>query len=234
MVGTAIITYYLYVNRGDTSFVLFAYWIVTLFACEISGAHFNPAVTIAQMFRQNSNFGSRRLKGLLYILFQIFGAMIGAILITTLLRIDEDPAYKRPTPITGGTMNSCISETFGSFFFILFFMISTDRKTQYSTDKVCNCLVVAGAYIAARGIAGGELVTHESPLLNPAIALGYAMFGGSFSYPQYIFMPFLGSLAALVFYEMVFVKTIIFLADEDKQEEAAKFITDDGEDYEDD
>ncbi len=48
------------------------------------------------MFRTNSNFGSRRLKGLLYIAFQIFGACFGSLLITTLLSIDDDPVYKRP------------------------------------------------------------------------------------------------------------------------------------------
>ena len=69
LIGTALISYYLYANRGDLSFILFCYWLVTLFACEISGAHFNPAITLAQMFRSRSNFGQRRLKGVLYIAF---------------------------------------------------------------------------------------------------------------------------------------------------------------------
>jgi glycerol uptake facilitator-like aquaporin len=47
--------------------MLFGYWIMTLFALNISGAHFNPAVTIACMLRKNSNFGQRRIKGLMYI-----------------------------------------------------------------------------------------------------------------------------------------------------------------------
>jgi glycerol uptake facilitator-like aquaporin len=40
---------------------------MTLFAFNISGAHFNPAVTIANMLRKNSNFGKKRIKGFLYI-----------------------------------------------------------------------------------------------------------------------------------------------------------------------
>ena len=95
--------------------------------------------------------------------------------------------------------------------FVLFFMISTDRKTQYSTDKVCNCLVIAGTYIASRTLGGGNLVTHEGPLLNPAIALGYCIFGGNFDHPQYMILPLLGGLLALIFYELIFVKTLDYL-----------------------
>lgn len=47
--------------------VLLCYWIISLFGLSISGAHYNPAITVAIMLRKNSGFGSRRLKGLLYI-----------------------------------------------------------------------------------------------------------------------------------------------------------------------
>ena len=69
MIGTAMISYYVYVNKGRFCGILFSYWIITLFAFDISGAHFNPCITLAEMFRKNSNFGSRRLKGILYIIF---------------------------------------------------------------------------------------------------------------------------------------------------------------------
>jgi glycerol uptake facilitator-like aquaporin len=49
-----------------------------LFAVNITGAHFNPAVTVAEMFRKNSNFGKRRLKGFIYLLGQFAGAILGA------------------------------------------------------------------------------------------------------------------------------------------------------------
>lgn len=57
MIGTAMISYYIYVNKGRFVGILFSYWIITLFAFDISGAHFNPCITLAQMFRKNSNFG---------------------------------------------------------------------------------------------------------------------------------------------------------------------------------
>jgi len=44
---------------------------------------------------------------------------------------------------------SVLSETFGTFFFVLFFMITTDEKLRYSSDNVKNALVIASSYIAS-------------------------------------------------------------------------------------
>lgn len=46
----------------------------------ISGAHFNPAVTVVAMLRKNSNFGSRRLLGLMYIAAQFLGGIAAGII----------------------------------------------------------------------------------------------------------------------------------------------------------
>lgn len=52
--------------------------------------------------------------------------------------------------------------------------------------------------------------------MNPAIALGNMIFSGDFGFWLiYGFMPFAGSVAALFFYEMVFVKTQEYLGDDD-------------------
>ena len=45
---------------------------------NISGSHYNPAITLACMFRK-SDGRFRRLLGLLYILFQFLGGIAGAI-----------------------------------------------------------------------------------------------------------------------------------------------------------
>lgn len=57
------------------------------------------------------------------------------------------------------TFETYISETIGSFVFIFLFMMATDKKTQFSEDKVINTFILAAAYIAARLMCGGELVT---------------------------------------------------------------------------
>ncbi|MFN9901889.1 MAG: aquaporin, partial [bacterium] len=65
--GTATIGLFYNLLGGNFAGQLFGYWIMTLFAFNISGAHFNPAVTVACMLRKNSNFGERRIKGFMYI-----------------------------------------------------------------------------------------------------------------------------------------------------------------------
>lgn len=56
------------------------------------------------------------------------------------------------------------------------------------------------------------------PLLNPAIALGNMIFSSFYGFwLQYGVMPFVGSVGALFFYEMVFVKTQEYLDDDDSR-----------------
>ena len=66
-VGTAVLgTFYLLMGNKQSGMLLGA-WVITLFGVAISGAHFNPAVTVVFMLRRHSGFGSRRLLGILYI-----------------------------------------------------------------------------------------------------------------------------------------------------------------------
>ena len=90
---------------------------------------------------------------------------------------------------------SYLSELLGSFFFVHIFMISTDKETQISKDKVINAFIISAAYIASKLLGGGPMVSHiyikdtwknvnqvlveiphhvikTGPLLNPAIAFG--------------------------------------------------------------
>jgi glycerol uptake facilitator-like aquaporin len=126
-----------------------------------------------------------------------------------------------------------ISELVGTFMFVFLFMLSTDKKTQFSDDKVINCFIISASYVAARLMAGGEMATvifigaevemgkgyalregrrPNGPLLNPALAFGQMVCSTDFSHIiQYCIMPMAGSVIALVFYELVFVKSQEYL-----------------------
>lgn len=52
-----------------------------------------------------------------------------------------------------------LSESTAAFIFIFLFMLCTDKKTQYSEDKVINCFIMSASYCAARLMGGGGLVT---------------------------------------------------------------------------
>ena len=65
--GTMVLgIFYLTIGNSQTGMLL-GYWIISLFGVAISGAHFNPCITLAAMLRKNSNFGTRRLRGIIYI-----------------------------------------------------------------------------------------------------------------------------------------------------------------------
>ena len=63
----------------DTAGLLAGFFILLIFSARISGSHFNPAVTLAFMFRRDTGRFSRLL-GLLYIAAQYAGAFCGAII----------------------------------------------------------------------------------------------------------------------------------------------------------
>ena len=59
--------------------LLCGFFVLLIFSARISGSHFNPAITLAFMFRRDTGKFSRLL-GLLYIAAQYAGALLGAIL----------------------------------------------------------------------------------------------------------------------------------------------------------
>jgi glycerol uptake facilitator-like aquaporin len=52
------------------------YWIVTIFGSKLSGSHFNPAITIAAMFRSGEACLESKLLGVIYICGQFVGSII--------------------------------------------------------------------------------------------------------------------------------------------------------------
>jgi glycerol uptake facilitator-like aquaporin len=55
---------------------LCGFFILLIFSARISGSHFNPAITLAFMFRRDIGRFSRLL-GILYIAAQYIGAILG-------------------------------------------------------------------------------------------------------------------------------------------------------------
>lgn len=66
---------------------------------------------------------------------------------------------------------------------------------------------------------GYPIINYVGPLLNPALAIGQIVFSWTWTW-WYIYpvMPFVGSAAALVFYEFVFVKSQEYLNDDSGSE----------------
>jgi glycerol uptake facilitator-like aquaporin len=64
---------------GDITSLFLGIFILIVLSAKISGSHYNPAITLAFMFRKDTGRFSRFL-GFAYFLFQIAGAFAGSLL----------------------------------------------------------------------------------------------------------------------------------------------------------
>lgn len=74
--GTFMLTLFFY--GGSQAIILSGLWILIVFAWKISGSHFNPAITLAFMFRKDAKVFPKAL-GISYIVVQILGAFLAAL-----------------------------------------------------------------------------------------------------------------------------------------------------------
>jgi glycerol uptake facilitator-like aquaporin len=69
--------------------MLLGIFVLLIFAAKTSGAHYNPAITLAFMLRKETDSRFSRPLGLAYILFQLAGGFLGGI-IGRVLTLKED------------------------------------------------------------------------------------------------------------------------------------------------
>mgnify|MGYP000253520186 CR=1 FL=1 len=81
MLGTLFLTslFDSTLNGAGEVGLLSGFFILLIFGARISGSHFNPAITLAFMFRKDTGRFSRNL-GILYIVAQYCGGVLGGII----------------------------------------------------------------------------------------------------------------------------------------------------------
>lgn len=215
--------------------LLIGLWVMMMFAFEISGAQFNPALTLVFIFRRDAIKMPRSL-GLFYILFQMLGAFAGAELTNYI-----QWGIPRLQYCNGWAFQSLNSEILASSIFVFIYLIQTDMDTRYTKDKAITCFLIASAYVSARGMFAGTYVTSSfscstdnqvddngdikfdalgtyGTLANPAFAFGIWLtnllqvghdnstsFASLWLYPVF---PFIGAILAILFYEFIFNKHV--------------------------
>lgn len=142
---------------------------------KVSGAHLNPAVTVAQLAAAKMSFGM----GLGYIVAQMAGAITGATLVWLVYRphfeATEDQAAKLAVFATGPAIrkpvDNLISEIIGTFvlMFGLLLMIS-DKNFKAGTDHDAGFApILVGLLVWAIGVSLGGTTGYA---INPARDLG--------------------------------------------------------------
>lgn len=227
--GTFVLTL-VFVTNSSFGIVL-AYWILSIFVWKISSAQFNPAITLAYMFRTDSK-KIHPVLGLLMMAAQCFGAYIAALYMFFMF---WKSAIMGPGP-AGNAWYCICQEIIGTFVFVLLYKIVTDERLHFSKENSINMFVIAAIYQTSRQIVNGDTdaVSTYGAVLNPAIAVGITLFsvfndaGTTFTYFWiYWFLPLGGSMLALLFYRFVYVKTQNMVLQDDKHNEEERIEPDD-------
>ena len=129
---------------------------------QISGGHFNPAVSVASYLRGKLDAGDL----LPYIIAQFLGGTLAAMLASFLLTSMGTVEYETSELKTGPSL---IAEFLGTMFFVYVFLnVTTAKKTK---GNEFYGLAIGVAFIAAMATFGS--ITGGA--FNPSLALGLAM-----------------------------------------------------------
>ena len=149
---------------------------------NISGAHINPAVTIALMVAKATS----KIDALFYILAQISGAFLASLLLK--LMFPENLTLGATLP-SGEVFPSFLMEFILTFFLMLTIFGATAHKEFSSVAGLIIGFFVTGIILFAGPVSGGSF--------NPARSLAPAMVSGNLtSVWIYLIAPTLGAIAA--------------------------------------
>jgi glycerol uptake facilitator-like aquaporin len=141
---------------GSNPVILVGLWVLTIFCWKISASQMNPAVTLAFMFRHDSQKIHYTL-GVLMMGAQCVGAYLGALYIAFVnwSIYPMEPTGSDSDTQGGNVFPAMMQEIIGTFIFVLFFKIVTDERLYFSKENAINCFIIASAYVASRSIVNG-------------------------------------------------------------------------------
>ena len=151
---------------------------------DVSGAHINPAVTIA--FALRKVFPVKEI--LPYILSQSVGAVLASLSLHLLFPLNEHLGGTSPT---GSVMQSFVLEILLTFF--LMFVIL--RVSQGSREQGIMAGMAIGAVVLLEALFAGPI---SGASMNPARSLGPAIISGEWQFLWiYVSAPIIGSSLAV-------------------------------------
>lgn len=165
---------------------------IILFMGTVSGAHMNPAVTIAFMLR--SDFPARRVP--LYIIAQFAGAVVATLVVVALVGKHGTAGLTLPGHgiSAGAAMAWEVVLTTG--------LVSVITGTASGGQQIGAMSAIAvGSYIALAGLIGAPV---SGASMNPVRSLGPALVLGDWTaWWAYLLGPLLGALVAVAFAQIL-------------------------------
>ena len=159
---------------------------VILFMGKVSGAHLNPAVSVA--FSLRGDFPWRRVPG--YIIVQLIGATLAALFLHAVINVSS--TYGSNYPAAGYSAGSAFLMEAVLTFGLVSVILGTASGAQ--NIGVLGAIGV-GAYIALAGLWGSPI---SGASMNPARTFGPNLVGTDFTnYWVYVAGPFAGAVLAV-------------------------------------
>lgn len=157
---------------------------IILFA-KISGAHINPAVTLA--FYLAGTFPKQKV--ILFIIAQLLGATIASLALNNIFQLNKNLGATLPK---GTWQESFLLEFIMTFILMLVIFILANRRRI----KVYQAAFVIGIVIFLEAYFGGPI---SGASMNPARSFGPAVVSGNMQYLWiYILAPILGASVAVL------------------------------------
>jgi len=139
-------------------------------AGHVSGGHFNPAVTAGFVAARRMPVGT----GITYVVAQLVGASVGALLLTAVFPEAAREAVHLGTPVLGRGVSAgtgIVVEAVLTFFLVfVVFGVAVDARGPRAIAPLAIGLVIT------MDILGGGVLTGGA--MNPARAFGPALFAG--------------------------------------------------------
>ena len=202
-------------QANDVTGLLCGFFVLLIFSARISGSHFNPAITLAFMFRRDTGKFSRLL-GLLYIAAQYAGALLGAILSYNLFQANT----KQPLSVGLNAnldwllVQAMFLEMIGAMLITFLYLTQTEKDTKMSDDPAITTLIIAATYVAVVFYGEEGIVVSGSPY-NPAAAMGLfwaVLFQSDIDRTKHIWVFFIfsyiGSMLAVLLFECVYKRAM--------------------------
>ena len=157
---------------------------------EKSGAHINPAVTIA--FAVNGNFPVKEV--LPYIISQLAGALAASAVLKLLF---PSSVLLGATIPSGSNMQSFVMECILSFFLMLVII----NVARGSKEQGLFAGIAIGSVVLLEAMFAGPVCGAS---MNPARSLGPAIVSGEMKQVWiYITAPVLGAITAIIIYKLI-------------------------------
>jgi len=152
------------------------FFILLILSARISGSHYNPVITFAFMLRKDAGQFNKWL-GLLYMLFQVGGALIGVCVIYYCFRCKDSILTLHKYEVLGVKwIQFIVSETLGSFILTLAYLTQTEEKYKLSEDAAITLMIISASYGVGMSVSSVYTVWWTTSPLNPAVALAMITF----------------------------------------------------------